>query len=302
MNAKRWADKLRSTIPNNKNVIVLPDRLADACRGNAERADWFRRLPTTLSDIEERWSLSIGSPYEHATSAWVAPATRRDGSRAVLKVGMPHMEGRDEIGGLQFWAGDPTVHLLDSDSGMNAMLLEHCEPGTSLRELVEEEQDVVLAGLLQRLWRRPSAHHPFRSLSHMVAAWMKETVAAKARWCDASLVQAGLQVFETLTDTSTDDAVLATDLHAGNVLRARREPWLAIDPKPFVGDRAYDATQHILNCTARMAVAPHATVRHIAALFGVDAERVRFWVFARSAAEPRDAWTDDSHAIARALA
>jgi streptomycin 6-kinase len=33
--------------------------------------------------------------------------------------------------------------------------------------------------------------------------------------------------------------VISTDLHAGNVLGAEREPWLAIDPKPFVGDPAY---------------------------------------------------------------
>src|SRR5439155_24538436 len=35
-------------------------------------------------------------------------------------------------------------------------------------------------------------------------------------------------------------------------LRAEREPWLAVDPKPFVGDRAYDATQHLFNCQKRM--------------------------------------------------
>ena len=29
---------------------------------------------------------------------------------------------------------------------------------------------------------------------------------------------------------------------AGNILRAQREPWLAIDPKPFVGDPPDDAT------------------------------------------------------------
>ena len=27
-------------------------------------------------------------------------------------------------------------------------------------------------------------------------------------------------------------------------------PWLVIDPKPFVGDPAYDATQHLFNCEA----------------------------------------------------
>lgn len=30
------------------------------------------------------------------------------------------------------------------------------------------------------------------------------------------------------------------DFHARNILRAEREPWLAVDPKGYVGDPAYD--------------------------------------------------------------
>ncbi|MBA2626902.1 MAG: kinase [Gemmatimonadales bacterium] len=268
----------------------------------AEQAAWFERLPATVSELVARWSLAIGPPYESVGSAWVAPAMRSDGTHAVLKLAMPHMEGRDEISGLQFWDGDPTVRLLESDSDLDALLIERCEPGTSLRMLAEPEQDVVLAGLFRRLWRRPPANHAFRPLSVMVAAWMHETAAASAQWLDAGLVRAGLQAFETLNDDSPDDVLLATDLHAGNVLRAHREPWLVIDPKPFVGDRAYDATQHLFNCKARLLAAPHATIRRVADFLDTDYERVRLWAFARSAAEPRDAWTEESHAIARALA
>ncbi len=38
-----------------------------------------------------------------------APVTRADETAALLKLGRPHMEGKDEINGLRFWAGDPTV-------------------------------------------------------------------------------------------------------------------------------------------------------------------------------------------------
>jgi streptomycin 6-kinase len=40
--------------------------------------------------------------------------------------------------------------------------------------------------------------------------------------------------------------LLATDLHTGNVLAAQRQPWLMIDPKPYVGDPCYDLGQHLL--------------------------------------------------------
>ena len=87
--------------------------------------------------------------------------------------------------------------------------------------------------------------------------------------------------------------MLFTDLHAGNVLRADRAPWLAIDPKPFVGDRAYDATQHLFNCPGRMHSAPLATIATFADQLGVSRERVRLWTFARAAAEPRGRYDDN---------
>ncbi len=78
---------------------------------------------------------------------------------------MPHMESAHELPGLRFWNGDPTVRLPESDDELGAMLLERCNPGTALRALPEREQDVVIAGLLRRLWRKPERPHPFRPLS-----------------------------------------------------------------------------------------------------------------------------------------
>jgi len=120
---------------------------------------------------------------------------------------------------------------------------------------------------------------------------------------DMGLVRAGLQLFEKLPGNATRTALLATDLHAGNVIRAEREPWLVIDPKPFVGDPAYDATQHLLNCRTRLRLHPDKTIRNFADLAEIEYERVRLWTFARAAAEPRDDWSNDNlMSLARAIA
>ncbi|HEX5912250.1 MAG TPA: aminoglycoside phosphotransferase family protein, partial [Rubrobacter sp.] len=193
------------------------------------------------------------------------------------------------------------VRLLKADASLNAMLLEFCEPGSALSDVPETEQDRVIAGLLRRLGRRPPATHAFTPLSSMIAFWADETIAAAPRWNDAALIRDGLGLLEELARPSLDDVLLATDLHAGNVLRAQREPWLVIDPKPFVGDRAYDATQHLLNCEERVLRAPGTTIRRFADLLEVNEERVRLWMFARSAAEPRDNWNEDSLSLARVL-
>jgi streptomycin 6-kinase len=268
-----------------------------------ERRAWLGSLSSVISELRERWSLSIEDPFcDEASCAWVAPAIRDDGSHAVLKLGMPHMEAEHELHGLRFWNGDPSVFVLEADEKLNAMLLERCLPGTVLRQLPELEQDAIIANLLRRLWRRPPEPHPFRPLAAMMDYWTNETRTAQGRWPDAGLVNEGLQLFGELSRPSSDDVLLATDLHAGNVLRAQREPWLVIDPKPFVGDPAYDATQHLLNCTTRVRANPDATIGRFADLLEVDGQRLRFWLFARSAAEPRNVWSEESIALARLLA
>ena len=260
----------------------------------AIRAEWLARLDESRRALARRWSLTIQSPFDRddIDSAWVAPVTRHDGTSAVLKLAMPHMEAEHEIEGLRFWNGDPTVRLLDADDDLGAMLLERCEPGTSLRAVPEPDQDVVIARLLRRLWRRPPSPHPFRSLSAMIDDWCQETMGRFGEWTDPGLVHEGLRHFRDLSQPSPRDSLLATDLHAGNVLRARREPWLAIDPKPFVGDPAYDATQHLLNCGERLRADPLGTIRRLADLLEVEDERVRLWMFARAAAGPRGGWDD----------
>jgi streptomycin 6-kinase len=213
------------------------------------------------------------------------------------------MEAEHEIAGLRFWDGDPTVELLEADEESGAMLLERCEPGRPLGSRAAEEQDVVIARLLRRVWRTPPSPHPFRDLAVMIEYWVAETRAQEERWVDAGLVREGLRVFEELeSETVADPVLLATDLHAGNVLSAEREPWLVIDPKPFVGDRAYDATQHLLNNVERLRRDPARVIGRFAGLLDVDADLVRRWVFARAAAESHGDWDEDWTGLARALA
>jgi streptomycin 6-kinase len=121
----------------------------------------------------------------------------------------------------------------------------------------------------------------------------EETLARAERWCDSGLVREGLGLFQELPHSAPVGVLLATDLHAGNVLRARRAPWLVIDPKPFVGDPAYDATQHLLNCAARLRSDPDRLIRRFADLLSVDHDRVRLWLFAR-VVTTMDGWGDDS--------
>jgi len=275
----------------------IPQQLVANCEKTPERKAWMNRLPVLLRQLELRWSLRLGEPFDHSGScSWVAPATRANGEPVVLKLAMPHMEGQDEILGLHFWNGNGTVKMLEADLESGAMLLERCLPGNTLHSESETSQDKVVAHLLRRIWSQTQSGYDFanfRPLSLMVELWSGETIAQRHLWQDGELVSEGLRVFKELARPALTNVLLATDLHAGNILRSQREPWLVIDPKPFVGDRAYDPVQHLMNCETRLHRDPISLVRRVADLAEVDAERLRLWTFARAAADPRDDWKND---------
>lgn len=276
--------------------MIISNQLVANCQKTFERITWLDRLPALLEDLTDRWSLRVGPPFDLSGScSWVAPAVRKDKSPAVIKLAMPHMEGEHEIEGLRFWNASPAVKLIEADDRSGAMLLERCQPGTSLRSEPEASQDEVIAGILKRIRSansRSKGFQQFRHLSEMLELWQRGTLEQKQNWQDAGLVHEGLSIFETLSRPSSADTLLATDLHAGNVLRAEREPWLMIDPKPFVGDAAYDVVQHLINCEARLHANPIVLVNRIAELAEVDPDRVRLWTFARAAADPREDWNN----------
>jgi len=208
----------------------------------------------------------------------------------VLKVGWPHFESLHEADGLRAWDGHGTALLYESAAVDEtiALLIEQCIPGTTLTTLPEEEQDTVVAGLLHRLWKEAPLDQPFRTLQYMCDSWADgyERKAAEGKaTLDAGLAREGIELFRSLPSSAERHVLLATDLHAENVLRAEREPWLIIDPKPFVGDPTYDALQHILNCDGRLHADPDGLVTRMADLLDLNAERLRLWLFARCVEE-----------------
>lgn len=280
-------------------AVELPHQLRVAVRGVPGSEAWLASLGGLIPATLDRWALTL-LRSRPARAAVVLDVQRADGSDAVLKFGLPHMEARDEIEGLRFWNGEPTVELLDADLTSNTMLLELCRPGTPLSSRPVHEQDTVIADLLKRLWKRPPSPG-FRPLSRMIEYWTREAEREGGGADDRGLLREGVEVLRALASDSERSALLATDLHAGNVLQSEREPWLVIDPKPFVGDPAYDLTQHLLNGRTRLLADPIDTIERLSERAGVDAERVRLWAFGCAAASPFDDHADWD-ALARRLA
>jgi streptomycin 6-kinase len=277
---------------NAASRLVVPRNLAEAAESEGRHQWLTTALPEIVAQARKRWSLAVGEPFQPGgQTAWVAPARDAACADLVLKVAWPHPEAAHEADGLRAWAGSGAVrlHAAHDFGEAHALLIERCRPGTELSLRPEPEQDTVIAALLRRLWIQPAASSPFASLERMCHRWadrFEEGIAAGGMPpLDPGLARAGIALFRELPATADTRVLLCTDLHAGNVLAAAREPWLVIDPKPHVGDPAYDPLQHMLNCDRRLHANPRGLARRMAGLLGLDPDRVLWWLFARCVQE-----------------
>lgn len=221
-------------------------------------------------------------------AGWVAPATLADGTDAVLKVSWPHREARGEADALALWAGDGAVEVLRSDPDRWALLLERCEPGTKLLDagVPAAEALEVGAALLCRLWRPPPGGHVYERVDTVAAEWaalLRTRMEEHRPPFDRGLVELGATLLETLPSSAAPDVVVHGDFNPGNVLRAGREPWLVIDPKPMVGDRGYDPSPWLLQVDPPLDAAAVAADRfgRFGDLVGEPGERLLAWSVAR---------------------
>jgi streptomycin 6-kinase len=256
-------------------------------RSQPRGADWLARLPRLVAECAELWGLEVDAAYAGSHVSLVAPATLSDGRLAVLKLNFPDAESEHEPDALLHWNGRAAVRLLSFDRERSALLVERCEPGTALWEVADEEEaNRIAAGVLRRLWRPPPSDLPFRLLVEEAEGWAQELPVVweqLGRPFERRLVEEAVALARGLGSSQGEPVVLHQDYHGGNVLRAEREPWLAIDPKPLVGEREFDAASLLRDRRDELVAdpSPQRRVRRrldqLAGDLSLDRERMRGW-------------------------
>ena len=253
---------------------------------------WRERVvPGLLERFREAWDLVLGEPYEPGAAGYAVRAARADGTAAVLKLGFPHRESEHEADALACWDGDGAARLLERDDEHGALLLERCEPGTFLRERGLDDALDVFTDLLPRLWK--PAGEPFQTLADEVDHWLGEMPGEweeYGRPFERALLDAAMDALASLGPTQGEAVLLHQDLHGENVLAAQREPWLAIDPKPLVGEREFSVAPIVRDFDlGHNAAAARRRLDHLTAELGLDRERARLWTIGQTIA-----WCFDS--------
>ncbi|MFI5805094.1 aminoglycoside phosphotransferase family protein [Streptomyces sp. NPDC051561] len=274
-------------------MIAVPEAFAQltvAREGEAGRA-WLATVPGLTEELLDRWNCRPTHPATHGQVGLVLPVRDAQGD-AVLKISFPHPGNDHEPDALAVWAGQGAVTLLRRDDAHYAMLLERAGPA-SLAHHPDPEWGVVRAGLLARRLAVP-APPGLPRLSDRTEEWADRLRKDADRLPDplpSYVVGAALATLDELGPDQPGTLVHG-DLHFTNVLRSARAAdtttWLAIDPKGYVGDPAYDSLT-VLRGNARHLLAaadPKVALLRSLAVFaeaaGIDRERARRWAQTRA--------------------
>jgi streptomycin 6-kinase len=275
--------------------ISVPASLAASHRtyfGESGRA-WIDALPVLAEDCLERWRLRPDGAPRSGAVALVLPVVRADGTPAALKLQPVDDETRGEPSALRAWAGRGAVSLLEDDPRTGAMLLERLDATRSLGTVKDDlaalrTLSVILAGLVDV--PPPSG---LRHLADVAAGVLDRVAPARSGLADASdrrlLDGCAASLREVLAEPG--DRLLHWDLHYDNVLAALpssgRDGWLAIDPKPLVGDPGFDLYPALWNRWGDVERSGDVT-RHVRRRFdlmtevvGLDRGRAAGWTLGR---------------------
>lgn len=223
-------------------MIAVPEQFA---RSTIERegepgAQWLSKLPSIADELLERWACVPEGRVMHGGVGIIVPVRHAEGP-AVLKVSFPHPGNVHEPDAFAAWAGRGAVFLRERDDGRFAMLLERAHNATLL-EVEDGDEAATVAG---RVCRRLAIPAPpdLPRLNEQAAAWENQLHLDAAELTHPLAPETVDAAAETARDLGQNqpELLIHGDLHAANILRAEREPWLVVDPKGYVGDPAYDA-------------------------------------------------------------
>lgn len=281
-----------------RKVLILPGGRA-----------WLDSWGSIANRYLEAWDLVL--ELEPGVAPWsghcavVLPVACADGRPAVLKITAPHPEAVPEPDALGLWDGRGAVELLDSARDDFVLLLVRLDGDSSLAGLPLAETTEVWGSVMRRLSIAPAGatdnartRDPrWLSLPSVADQAEQWTDTLPLEWetlgrpFDRWLLEYALEVCQVhgaVGRRRDHDVLVHSDLHYLNILPALESPrrFLAIDPKPVLGDAEFAVAPMLWNRIGELSTAdPAAHLRDrctdLALAAGLDPMLARDWSVVR---------------------
>lgn len=243
---------------------------------------WLDSLPEITAKIANEHNLSGLTPVNNMTFNYVASGYQND-KPIILKIGMNSKALTKEASCLKAFAKHAVAEVIAHDNYM--IIMQRAVPGSTLKDYFPDndiDATKILCAKLKELHKASiPKNHNFYHLSELFKTLDQKLdipyeILAKAR-----------HLRDELLKSTTKEVLLHGDLHHDNILN-NGDSWLAIDPKGFIGDPAFEPAAYLCNPISELLQEnqPREIIENriniCSAELGIDAQRITDWLYAKS--------------------
>ncbi len=194
----------------------------------------------------KKWLLELES--ETITNSAIICFCQYKNIPAILKIPFSHSDEIEQQVVLAHFKDHGSVPILKSDD--NALLLQRLLPGNHLIDLTIEGKDTeattIFCQVAQKLHQANHSLKGFKSLASLATSFDQYIISDAQQIHHDEIIKARM-LFSQLLSSQKSEVLLHGDLHHDNILYDQTLGWLAIDPKGYVGEPAFEAGAWLRN-------------------------------------------------------
>lgn len=243
--------------------------------------EWLDRLPDLVTELGEKWGITVDAPFEKGEFNFVAPAAG-EGVDAVLKIAPPYAttEVFAEAEYLRSHDGNGCVRLLAEDHRSHAILLEHARPGDSMDVHFDADPFACVEPAIEVLKSILRPPDDIREVQYL-DDWFDKFRRFRDTDFPQDYGERAIEIYRRLQQQHDCIYYLHGDFHPGNIVTSDRGPFLAIDPKGVIGHVTYEVAVFLNNLHWWQKGKPglvdnlNAAVTQFAAAFDIKEREIR---------------------------
>jgi streptomycin 6-kinase len=247
-----------------------------------EGKQWLDALPDITYKVAEKYNLTNLTPVNNMSFNYVASGYQNDKS-IILKIGLNSKALAKEASCLKAFLKHAATEVIADDAGI--IIMQRAVPDTTLKDYFlasDDEATEVLCAVIKELHLADvPKNHNFYNVRDLL-----KTLDSKLDIPDEILSQARALRDDLLSSTKKE-VLLHGDLRHDNILK-NGDGWLAIDPKGFIGDPAFEPAAYLCNPIPELLQEDNAReiiasrIKLLAEHPGIPEQRIFDWLYVKS--------------------